>query len=50
KITTDRKPWAAGKPHAFGDEPDLPAGEAKALIDNGFAEKLNAKKADDGGE
>lgn len=50
KITTDRMPWAAGKPHPLNSEPDLPSKEANALIDSGFAEKLTAKKASDDSE
>ena len=38
KITTDRQPWAGGRPHDQGDTPDLEEAEALALIDAGFAE------------
>ena len=40
KITTDRRPWAAGNPQDVGAEVEVSEDEAKALIAAGFAEML----------
>ena len=45
KITTDRRPWAAGRPHVKGAEIDVDADEAATLIDAGFAVAVKAEKA-----
>lgn len=45
KITTDRQPWAAGRPLDKGAEVDVSAEEAEALVAAGFAELL-VKDAD----
>lgn len=49
KITTDRQPWAAGRPHDMGAEVDVDDAEAAALIDAGFAEACGPAKAADAG-
>ena len=41
-ITTDRKPWVEGRKTEKGEVLDVTAAEAKALIDNGFAEEVKA--------
>jgi len=41
KITTDRQPWAAGRPHDNGAEVEVDADEAAALIAAGFAVALD---------
>ena len=40
KITTDRKPWVNDAPQVIGAEVDCSDADAKALIDNGFAEAV----------
>lgn len=44
KITTDRRPWAAGRPHDKGAEIDVGNDEAATLIDAGFAVAVKAEK------
>lgn len=46
KITTDRRPWAAGQPRNKGDEVELNDDEAAVLVANGFAEMLTPAKAE----
>lgn len=43
-ITTDRMPWANGKPRANGEEVDVSAQDADALIKSGFAVAVEAPK------
>lgn len=45
KITTDRQPWAAGRPLDNGEEIDVTDDEAEALVANGFAEIIDAAPA-----
>ena len=50
KITTDRMPWANGKPQHEGAELDVADAEADALIERGFAVAVKVakpKKADE---
>ena len=42
KITTDRRPWAAGHPQDVGAEVEVSEDEAKALVAAGFAEMLGS--------
>lgn len=44
KITTDRKPWVNNAPQVIGTEIECDDADARALIDNGFAEAI-AKQA-----
>lgn len=40
KITTDRKPWVNDAPQDMGSEVECSDADAKALIDNAFAEAV----------
>lgn len=44
KITTDRRPFTPKGRAEKGDVVEVSEAEAKVLIDNGFAEKVAAKK------
>lgn len=44
KCTTERRVWASGSPLQLGEERDIPADEAKILIDAGFAENVDKRK------
>jgi len=41
KITTDRKPWAAGSPAMMGDTVEVSDEEATVLLQAGFAEEVS---------
>jgi hypothetical protein len=41
KITTDRKPWAAGSPAMIGDTVEVSDEEATILLQAGFAEEVS---------
>ncbi len=41
KITTDRKPWAAGSPAMMGDTVEVSDEEATILLQAGFAEEVS---------
>ena len=43
-ITTDRMPWVNGKARANGEEIDVSAQDADALIKSGFATAVEAPK------
>ncbi len=45
KITTDRQPWAAGRPHDKGAEVEVSNEEAEALVAAGFAEMKDSDAA-----
>jgi hypothetical protein len=45
KITTDRQPWVDDKPQSEGAVLDVSAELAATLVDLGFAEVVEAKKA-----
>lgn len=49
KIITDRGVWASGSRLTSGEVRDLPAEEAKILIDAGFAENVDNRKDDGAG-
>lgn len=47
KITTDRRPWAAGHPQDVGSEVEVSEDEARVLVAAGFAEMMSAASDDD---
>lgn len=45
RLTTDIGVWIDGQPRGEGYEADLDAVVAKAIIENGFAQEVRAKRA-----
>lgn len=49
KVITDRGVWASGSRLTSGEVRDIPAEEAKILINSGFAENVDNRKDDGAG-
>jgi hypothetical protein len=45
KLITDHGVWVDGQSRGIGYEADLDDATAQAMIDNGFAEEVKAKRA-----